>query len=62
MPYTIATGISIHAGYKSDFRRSNKQEDGGVSTLMERSPSGFKKVTEITMSVIRIKKLCVRHQ
>lgn len=66
MPYNFASGVRIHAGYKRDLRRSNKQEDGGVSTSKERNPNGFKKVSEITtctcISVLSMKNLCIRHQ
>lgn len=60
MPYDFASGVRIHAGYKRDLRRSNKQEDGGVSTSKEKK----EKVSEITtcFSVLSMKNLCIRHQ
>lgn len=42
MPYEFASGVRIPAGYKRDLRRSNKQEDGGVSTSKERKKRSVK--------------------
>lgn len=61
MPYDFASGVRIHAGYKRDLRRSNKQEDGWWCVDFKGKKE---KVSEITtcFSVLSMKNLCIRHQ